>query len=174
MITEEQFIRLFVKHEAELRAFALTLMLQPVEADDLLQEACVMMWKKIDTLENEQAYRSWAYSYLRFTALNRRRKQHRSPLVFSDEMIGMMATEGAEEEELAAAELEALAVCLDKLDDRQRDLISRYYASPQTTAADLSDALDRPIAGLYKALERGRGTLRTCIEGRLRAAGFSF
>ena len=36
MITEEHFIRLFVKHEAELNAFALTLMLQPAEADDLL------------------------------------------------------------------------------------------------------------------------------------------
>ncbi|MDF1756644.1 MAG: sigma-70 family RNA polymerase sigma factor [Verrucomicrobiales bacterium] len=172
MITEEHFIRLFVKHEAELNAFALTLMLQPAEADDLLQEACIAMWRKIDTLENEKAYRSWAYSYLRFTALNRRRKQHRSPLVFSDQLIELMAAEGAEESDLAAAELETLAGCLEKLDGKQRDLVSRYYASRETTVADLGAELGRPVAGIYKALERTRQTLRTCIEGGLRASGF--
>lgn len=172
MVTEEQFIGLFVRHEAELKAFALTLMLQPAEADDLMQEACIAMWRKIDTLENEKSYRSWAYSYLRFTALNRRRKQHRSPLVFSDQMIELMATEAAEECDLANAELDSLAGCLEKLNTQQRDLISRYYATRDMTVAELSAELGRPAAGIYKALERTRHTLRICIEGGLRASGF--
>lgn len=172
MVTEEQFIGLFVRHEAELRAFALTLMLQPAEADDLLQEACIAMWRKIDTLENEEAYRSWAYSYLRFTALNRRRKQHRSPLVFSDEMIELMASEATAEGDLAEAEQEALSGCLEKLEGKQRDLISRYYASTTRTVADLSAELNRPAAGIYKTLERTRHALRVCIKEGLKASGF--
>ncbi|MDF1814096.1 MAG: sigma-70 family RNA polymerase sigma factor [Verrucomicrobiales bacterium] len=172
MVTEEQFIGLFVRHEAELKAFALTLMLQPAEADDLMQEACIAMWRKIDTLENEKAYRSWAYSYLRLTALNRRRKQHRSPLVFSDQMIELMATEAAGESDLAAAELESLAGCLEQLEAGPRELISAYYASREMTVAELSSKLGRPAAGIYKALERTRNALRICIEGGLKASGF--
>lgn len=173
MVTEEQFIGLFVRHEGELRAFALTLIPQRAEADDLLQEACIAMWRKIDTLENEDAYRSWAYSYVRFTALNRRRKQNRSPLVFSDDLVNLMANEGEEESELAAAELETLTGCLEKLSGKQRDLISRYYASRETTVADLSAETGRSPAGIYKALERTRDVLRICIEGGLRETGFT-
>ncbi|MEM1295892.1 MAG: sigma-70 family RNA polymerase sigma factor [Verrucomicrobiota bacterium] len=173
MVNEEQFIGLFVRYEAELRAFALTLIPQPAEADDLLQEACISMWRKIETLESEQAYRSWAYSYLRFTALNRRRKQKRSPLVFSDQLVELIANEGEEESDFAAAELETLATCLQKLDGSQRDLISRYYASRETTVSHLSEELGRPASGIYKALERTRDALRACIEGGLRASGYA-
>ena len=173
MVTEEQFIGLFVRHEAELKAFALTLMLQPSEADELMQEACIAMWRKIDTLENEKAYRSWAYSYLRFTALNLRRKQYRSPLVFSDKMMELMATEAAEESDQAAAELECLAGCLEKLEPGPRELISAYYSSREMTVAKLSAQLGKPAAGLYKTLERTRNALRICIESGLKASGFS-
>ena len=61
-------------------------MLQREEAADVLQEACLAMWRKIGTLESEQAFRRWAYSYVRLTALNYRRKQQASPLRFTDQM----------------------------------------------------------------------------------------
>lgn len=168
MVTEEQFLRLFVKHESELRGFATSLLLSSAEAEDLVQEACISMWRKIDTLEHEKAYRSWAYSYVRLMALNRRRKQQRSPLVFSDELINCMADEAELETEEAAAEQEALKNCLAQLGGKQKDLIARYYATSKTTVAEVSEQLERPVAGVYKALDRTRKALRRCIEARLR------
>ena len=168
MVTEEQFIRLFVKHESELRGFAATLLLNSADAEDLVQEACISMWRKIDTLEHEKAYRSWAYSYVRLMALNRMRKQQRSPLVFSEELVNRMADEAEEETDLASAEHGALRHCLTNLGEKQKELIARYYASSKTTVAEVSEQLGRPIAGVYKALERTRESLRACIETRLK------
>lgn len=87
MIREEQFVRLFVSHEGELRAFALTLMPCPADAEDVMQEACVAMWQRIGDLEKKQSFRPWAYTFVRFTALNRIRKRNRSPLMFSGELM---------------------------------------------------------------------------------------
>ena len=173
MITEEQFIRLFVEHEGEFRGFAYSLMLQRAEADDLLQEASIAMWRKIETLKHERAFRSWAYSYIRLTAMNLRRKRQRSPLVFSGELIEIMASEGTGEAELAAAERGFLVECIAELSEIQRDLLGAYYGTNRTSVADISKRSERTVAGIYKALERTRAVLRGCIEGKLQTGGFT-
>ena len=171
-VTEEQFIRLFVRHEPELRAFALTLMLQQADAEDVVQDACVAMWRRIGTLGDEAAFRSWAYSFVRFTALNHVRKRARSPLMFSGELVEQLATEGEAESDRAEAERRALHDCLHRLPASQLELVQRYYASPKVRMAEIGEALHKPVAGLYKALERIRTALRTCIEESLRQDGF--
>ena len=172
MIRESQFVRLFVRHEAELRAFAMTLLPHAADAEDVVQDACVAMWKRIDDLKDEGVFRSWAYTFVRFTALNKIRKQQRSPLVFSEKLVELLAEEGAAEAGRVRAEFDALAVCLEKLPAAQRDLVQRYYTSADVRMADVAAALQRNVAGLYKALERTRDALRSCIEQRLAEEAF--
>lgn len=172
MIPEEQFIRLFVRHEGELRAFASTLMPCPADAEDVVQDACVAMWQRIGDLENAQSFRAWAYTFVRFTALNKIRKQKRSPLLFSESLLETLAGEGEGESERARAEIKALTDCLDKLPPDQRELVSQYYHSAAIRMDDVARALQRNVAGLYKAMERTRHALRTCIEKRLVRDGF--
>jgi len=173
MITEEQFISLLVAHEAELRGMARALMLRPEEADDLMQEATLAMWRKFDTLQCEEAFRRWAYSYLRLTALNLRRKKRRSPLVFSDEMLDCLCEEWERHADLADAKRQALASCLGELPPRQRNLLAMYYSSPKTTAVELGERMNRTVEGIYKALGRIRSALRACIEEKLAQGGFA-
>lgn len=173
MVTEEKLIRLFVEHESEFRGFARSLMLAPEAADDLLQEAYIAMWRKYQTLQSESAFRAWAYSYIRLTALNLRRKKQRSPLVFSEEMMEVLADEWEEQADLAHAKREALADCLEGLTMRQRNLLGMYYGVTKATAVDLGERLQRPVEGIYKALGRIRAILRVCINDKLEADGFS-
>lgn len=172
MIREEQFIRLFVRHEPELRAFAATLMPRSTDTEDVVQDACVAMWQRIGDLDHEGAFRAWAYTFVRFTALNRIRKLKRDPLVFSENLVGILAAEAEGEADLAQAELSALESCLEKLSTAQRDLVQRYYRSAAVRMADVAAALDRSIAGLYKMLERTRHALRECIGKQLALKGF--
>lgn len=172
MINEKQFVGLFLDHEAELRAFAMSLVPQRADAEDVLQEACVAMWKRIGDLKNEEAFRAWAYTFVRFTALNRIRRQQRRARVFSDKLTELMAEEGAFEAERARAELDALAHCVETLPPKQKDLVKHYYASSSVRMADIARKLQRNVAGLYKALERTRDALRICIQQRLKKDGF--
>ena len=173
MITEEEFITLYVRHETELRSFARSLTLQREDASDVVQDACIAMWRKIHTLESPRAFRRWAYSYVRLTALNQRRKKHASRLEFTGEMIEIMADEWEDEGELIGVEREALAQCLGELPEKQHQLLDLYYTSSKTTAAELSERLQKPVAGIYKALERARAALRECITRKLQTKGMS-
>lgn len=173
MVTEEQFIQLLVKHESEFRGFARSLMLDPEQADDLLQEACLAMWRKFRTLESEVAFRSWAYSYIRLTAFNLRRKRQRSRLVFSAETMEILADEWDEQAELTEAKRNALAACIGELAPKQKNLLTVYYGSAEETAVDLAERMQRPVEGIYKALGRIRAILRGCIKDKLEAGGFS-
>jgi len=173
MVSEEQFIRLFVSYESELRGFARSLMPDPAAADDLIQEACISMWRKCDTLKEKASFRSWAYSYVRLTALNMRRKQQRSPLIFTEKMLEVLSDEWRELGDFSEAKTNALAVCLEGLSDRQRNLLAIYYSSERTTIRQMSESLERPMEGIRKALGRIRAILKVCIEDKLKAEGYA-
>lgn len=173
MVTEEQFIQLLVRHESEFRGFARSLMPDPAQADDLVQEACLAMWRKFQTLDGEMAFRSWAYSYIRLTAFNLRRKRQRSRLVFSAETMEMLSEEWDEISELAEARRDTLATCMEELAPKQKHLLANYYGSTKGSAVELAERMQRPVEGIYKALGRIRAILRVCIKDKLEAQGFS-
>ena len=172
MIKEQTFIKLFVRHESELKGFAISLMPSVEDAQDVLQDACIEMWRRIDSLENSEGFVPWAYTFVRLTALNKIRKAQRSKLVFSEKLVEMMADEAGQESERARAEHQSLKKCMKGLAPQQLELVQKYYAATKVTMTDLSREMSRPIAGLYKALERTRSDLRGCIEQRMNELGF--
>lgn len=172
MINESQFIRLFVEHEPSLKGFAISLMPCAVDAQDVLQDACVAMWQKIGTLRDEEGFVPWALTFVRLTALNHIRKKRRSKLVFSEELIELNSIEAEGEVDRAQAESRLLRECINHLPPKQQDLVRRYYASTKVRMQDVARQLERPVAGLYKALERTRAVLRDCIERRLEGEGY--
>ena len=172
MIREQTFIRLFVRHEAELRGFAISLIPSIEDAQDVLQDACIAMWQRIDALENEEGFVPWAYTFVRLTALNKIRKLRRSKLVFSEALVELNAEEAGQESARARAERQALRECMERLPPQQHALVRSYYTTTKVRMEDLARELSRPVAGLYKALERTRAALRDCIAQRLADQGF--
>lgn len=172
MIKEQAFIRLFVRHEAELRGFAISLIPSVEDAQDVLQDACIAMWKRIDRLDNEEGFIPWAYTFIRLTALNRIRKSRRSKLVFSEALVELNAEEAGRESERARAEHRALRECMEHLPPQHLELVRCYYAARKVRMQDLAREMSRPVAGLYKALERSRAALRGCVDQRMTDLGF--
>ena len=56
------FIRLFLQHENALRAYARSILPNWESVDDVLQEASMVMWEKLEQLENEEGFLPWARS----------------------------------------------------------------------------------------------------------------
>ncbi len=172
MIKEEAFIRLFVRHEAELRGFAISLVPSVDDAKDVVQDACIAMWRRIDSLDSEEGFVPWAYTFLRLTALNRLRTLRRSKLVFSEELVELNAEEAGQETERMRAERQALRECMERLPPQQLKVVRDYYRTGKIRMEDLAREMQRPVAGLYKALERARAALRGCIDQRMADMGF--
>ncbi len=59
-ITENDFLRLFLKHATALQAFARVFLPTWESVDEVLQRAAVIMWKKLDQLDSEDGFLPWA------------------------------------------------------------------------------------------------------------------
>ena len=88
-------------------------------------------------------------------------------------MSPTIAAEVAEHAELWEERRAALAVCLEKLGRKDRDLIRRRYASPvdgtEVAGKDVAADLGRPVNAVYQSLGRIRRTLAECVRRELAA-----
>lgn len=166
-ITESDFLRLFVKHEEALRAFARVLLPTWESVDEVMQEASVVMWKKLAQVESADGFLPWAKVIVRFEALRLRREHARDRHVFSDEVFELLANESAEvPEERWERERAALRDCLTQFTPPHRELVLAPYAG-EGRVTRLAEQSGRTVNSLYKLLGRLREKLLQCVEARL-------
>jgi RNA polymerase sigma-70 factor (ECF subfamily) len=165
-----RFLRLFVRHEQALRAYARVMVPNWDAVDEVIQEASVVMWRKLDQLDSHDNFLPWAKVIVRFESLRARRNFARDRLVFSEELLAMLADEAAEtvEEELVR-EKAVLSRCFEKLSPANRELLLAPYAG-SGRVKELAEQSGRSVNSLYKLLGRLRAKLHSCIESELSGA----
>jgi RNA polymerase sigma-70 factor, ECF subfamily len=166
------FLRLFLQNERRLYAYVLALVPNRADADDVLQEASLVMWDKFDPERPPADFAAWGCRIAYFKVLDFCKKRQRGRVRFGQAMLERVAETAAEQ----AATLrlderrEALAGCVEKLSPRDRDLLARRFtegASVESIAAGAGRSAD----SVYKALAKIRLALFDCVTRRLAAEG---
>jgi RNA polymerase sigma-70 factor (ECF subfamily) len=166
----EAFVRQFVACERRLRSFLRTLLPAWPDIDDVLQSTCVVAWRKFAQFEDGTSFPNWIFAIARFEALKHRRTQARSPLVFSDELLEMLAEEGAAEADRLEMERNALEHCLERLAPAQRELLEKSY-QPGVRFHEIAAQAGQSATAFYKVIQRLRAALLECVQKRLAAEG---
>ena len=167
----EEFLALLAEHETQIFSFLFALVCHRQDAEDLMQQSTLTMWKEFARFEEGTNFLAWGCTIAKNAARNYFKTQGRKK-VFSDAMIELLAeTQEAQDLELRLARRNALKACLDKLNRSDRDLISRCYESDSTIHA-VADQLRRPAAGVYNSLSRIRRALYQCIRSTLSNEGY--
>ncbi len=162
-----RFLRLFVRHEQALRAYARVMVPTWEAVDDVIQEASVVMWRKLDQLDSHENFLPWAKVIVRFESLRSRRKFARDRLVFSEELLAMLADESADStDDERVLEKAVLKRCLGKLSSANRELVLAPYAG-DGRIKQLAEKSRRSANSLYKLLGRLRTKLQTCVENEI-------
>ena len=81
--TEVDFMRMFLKHENALRAFARSLLPDWDAVDDVLQDASVIMWQKLSQLDDEDGFLPWGKVIVRFRCYKYLEQKKKKGAVFS-------------------------------------------------------------------------------------------
>lgn len=167
--SEEVFVQLFAVNERHLRAFVRSLGLGWNEVDDIVQTVSLVMWRKWHEFDPNSDFMRWARVIARFEVLKFRRKMARDRHVFREDLMELLAEAAEERDEGESSKLyrQALAHCLEHLPRNSRDLIGAAYQDDRTIR-DLAEEVGQSATALYKALDRIRKKLHTCIEKRLR------
>ena len=101
------FLPLYVEHEPSLRGFVRSLVPTLEDANDVMQEAAMALWKRFHTLSAPEDFRRWAFGVARLEALEFLRKKGRDPGQFDLDAIvdATIDYSGAELEQAVIASL---------------------------------------------------------------------
>jgi RNA polymerase sigma-70 factor (ECF subfamily) len=162
------FLRLFLENERRLYAYILTLLANRTDADDVLQEASLVMWDKFDEAHPPTDFAAWGCRIAYFKVLDFYKKNHRSRIHFSQPMLEQVAETLAEQASSLQLDerREALAGCIEKLRPRDRDLLARRFA-PGATTQSTAAQVGRSADAVYKALAKIRLALFDCVTRAL-------
>jgi RNA polymerase sigma-70 factor, ECF subfamily len=162
----EEFTRLLAKHQGRIYAYIYTIVPNWADADELFQETCVILWRKFAEYRPGSNFFQWAARIAYFKVLSFRKQQKRSLLIGSDAFVETVAEEIYARADLLVEREQALAGCMAKLREKDRDLINRRYA-PGGSVKAVAKQLGRPIKSIYAALGRIRRALLECVERAL-------
>jgi RNA polymerase sigma-70 factor, ECF subfamily len=167
MDEQEQFTRLWTATQPVVASYLFAVVPDYQEAEDLLQEVAVSLFRKIEEYNPAYPFSAWALGMAKFAVLNFQRKRSRRMLPVSPEFLDQFAALSVEVAPELKAREEALRHCLKKLEPSALDLIALRYddgLAPRHIAAQLgSDS-----TGIRARLSRIRARLRSCIEWQLR------
>jgi RNA polymerase sigma-70 factor (ECF subfamily) len=162
----QSFLRAFTAHEPAIRAFVRRLVPTRADADDVMQEAAIVLWEKFGGFREGADFRGWAFGVARFKVLAWLRDKGRDRLVLDDDVVDLLAAESANDEPRLDRQRRALETCADKLAPDQRALLMQAY-QPEVRVQDVAAASGRTVAGFYQWLHRIRRTLLDCVRREL-------
>lgn len=168
----EDFVRMFTRHEPQLRAFVRSLLPAWNDVDEVMQETSLVLWRKWNDFDPDSDFMKWGCVVARFEVLKHRRRMARDRHVFAADLIELLAEEGSDELESLHAQRKALEHCLKELPENQRRLVMTAYAPGRTIKEAASEA-GKSATALYKTLNRIRTALLECVTSAISKEGFS-
>jgi RNA polymerase sigma-70 factor (ECF subfamily) len=159
----ERFVRLLGRYQQRVYSFILTLVPHWADADEVLQETNIVLWRKFSEFKPDTDFVRWANQVAYFEVLKFRRRQQKDHLFFSDAFVEEVAAEVMEMSETLQLQRDRLAGCLQKLSDRDRTLIHLRY-DEGSSVKRVAEQLGRSADSVYKSLGRVRRMLIDCIH----------
>jgi RNA polymerase sigma-70 factor, ECF subfamily len=166
----KQFFQLFMANQNRVYAYVLVFVPHGPDADDIMQETASVMWEKFETFTPGTDFARWAKKIAYHKILDHRKKRGRHRVVFSDELLGLLAEEAEAVLDQTDPRLEALKFCLKRLSDRDRSLVRLHYEEG-VAIKGMAEQANRSVQGLYKVMVRIHNRLRDCVNLRLTSQG---
>lgn len=164
----EDFVQEFTKNQRRLYLYILAQVGRPNDAEEVLQETNLVIWRKAAQFTPGTNFFAWASRIATYEVLKLRERRGRDKLRFSAEFVEVVAAEASEASDAWEDRRQALSVCLGKLRSRDRELIERRYATGET-GKSVAEDLGRPINAVYQSLGRIRRVLIECVQRQLAA-----
>ncbi|HEX5271156.1 MAG TPA: sigma-70 family RNA polymerase sigma factor [Gemmataceae bacterium] len=137
------------------------------DADDLFQQTTLILWNKFDDFDASRSFLSWACGVARLEVCNFLRSRGRQRLYFSDDLNLLLAEA---QDETTHDETEerrtALAGCVEKLRQRDRELLDECYGR-EGGMAEVAGRHGRSSQSVHNSLRRIRRSLFECIRRTL-------
>ncbi|MEX2214868.1 MAG: sigma-70 family RNA polymerase sigma factor [Phycisphaeraceae bacterium] len=162
----EQFVRLYARHEQAIHRYVYGLLPNADDAQEVMQETAVALWRRFDTYDQNLPFAPWACGFARLEVLKHYRNRKGLPCPLSEEVIERLASQYDGELDDLNRRRQALDDCLRKLPPKDSSLVRIRYET-NTTIREMAQRDGASEHTLYKALERIRRALFDCVTQSL-------
>ncbi|MEZ6061470.1 MAG: sigma-70 family RNA polymerase sigma factor [Planctomycetaceae bacterium] len=167
---DESFIRAFSQSQRPLYLYILPLVGNPADADEVLQETNLVIWKKWSQFQAGTNFVAWGRAIARLEVFRFRRQRPTKMQFLDSQLLEVIAEEVATRSPELQRKHDALSECLGKLRPQDRQLIRMRYSS-NVTGDQVAEELGRPANSVYQSLGRIRRVLMECVRRQLAGSG---
>ena len=160
---QNEIMRLLAGQQRRLYGYVLTLVTDPVAADDILQQTNVVVLQKADEFDVGTNFNAWASKIAYFQVLAYLKTKSRERLRFEPELVARISDAVLARQPILDERLTALRGCIRKLNEVDQDLIQQRYGNG-VDVATIADTVNRSRQAIKQALYRIRGNLMQCIQ----------
>ncbi len=163
----ERFTALLMANQRRIYGYILSLVPNPSDADDILQETALIMCKKFSEYKADTSFHSWAIKISYFTIVNFNRKKQRRSVKLRDDIFRMIANAQQEiHSDNYSERADSLKSCTEALKPKDREIIDLHF-NKGLKVVDIAQQVGRSADTLYKSISRIIIILRQCIQKKL-------
>lgn len=163
----EAYLRLLTQHDRWLTSYVYSLVPHLADADDILQEVKLTLWRQFSKFQQGTNFKAWARTVATHAILNYRRAvKRRMHPDLEDEFIMAIAAELEQRSSELDHRADALHHCLAKLPQNQRRIIAWRYEQ-DCSIPEIAEKSQRTPDAIYQLLSRIRSALSQCITHHL-------
>lgn len=162
MSVPAEFAVQMTKYQRRIHAFILSLVWNPADADDVLQQTNLVLWQKAAEFDESRPFLPWALRFAQLQSLAWLKSRQRHRVVFDNDLVMLLAGEAAAEPLFDPRRI-ALASCLQKLKRPQRELVLKRY-EPDGSVNAIAAAVGITPKAVSDRLRRIRQNLLECIN----------
>lgn len=160
------------QHQGALFRYIFSLLGSEADARDVLQETNVALYRKLGEYDAERPFLAWAYRFAYWQVLKHREKAARSPLLFGEDVMDLLAQDRERLEPELDERLRCLEGCLQKLTMQERQMVTHRYALSRG-AEEMMEQFSMSRRTLFRNLEMLRKRLHECVSRELRTEGLA-
>ncbi len=158
-----QFLMLFLGSEREVFRYICAIVPNVVDAQDILQQTALALWRKFEEYDAAQPFTPWACRFAMMEMKAFLRRQSKWHALLEGDLADVLAQRRESMMPQLDRKLLHLTNCLKKLPQPQGELISGYYFH-RKTVEELSVSIGKSVEAVYKTLQRVRRLLLDCVE----------
>jgi len=163
---DERFMRLYTNSYSKIFRFILTLIPCRNDADEVMQETSLVLWRKFGEYQVDGDFTRWAYGIARIEVLRLMERKKRFAALFDEQLLTQISATHARYDELLEIRRDFLGQCKRQLPEKDLYLLQLIYES-EHGAKTAASIMDQPLSTIYRHLDRIRTALFRCIERKM-------